>query len=127
LSDDKFQILTNSGSPGRKIGTCLQIMVNEVIKKENPKASFAFIGTPIIGQINKSGTKRFKLYQIVMRRFFNPANFLHHYHEAESTILIFNKKDEDKLAFTRAEQVFSVLSDLPKSPRNLFRLASYPG
>jgi hypothetical protein len=69
LSDDKFQILTNSGSPGRKIGTCLQIMVNEVIKKENPKASFAFIGTPIIGQINKSGTKRFKLYQIVMRRF----------------------------------------------------------
>jgi hypothetical protein len=46
LSDDKFQILTNSGSPGRKIGTCLQIMVNEVIKKENPKASFAFIGTP---------------------------------------------------------------------------------
>lgn len=113
-SDDKFKILTQSGLPARKIGTCLRIMVDEFVKKVDPLASFAFIGSPLIEESEKVETKRYRLYQLVMRRFFNPRNFNHFYHRPESIILIQNRRDTQNLSIKKAKIVFLQLTDMWK-------------
>lgn len=106
LSDDKFKMLTQSGSPGRKIGTCLKIMVEEIVKKANSSASFIFIGSPLVDEPPEIQTKRFRLYQKINRRFFNPSNFYHYHNESKSILMISNKKDKNNKALNRAKEIY---------------------
>ena len=84
LSDNRFSLLTADGEASAIINTNIAIM--QYFYKQNPYASFAFMGAPTKEEIETNIqnnhhsayiTKRFKLYRRVMSIFFNPARFLH--------------------------------------------------
>lgn len=84
LSDHKFSLLTADGEASAIINTNIAIM--QYFYKQNPYASFAFMGAPTQEEIEINlqnhhhsaySTKRFKLYRRIMSLFFNPAQFLH--------------------------------------------------
>ena len=84
LSDNKFSLLTADGEAPAIINTNIAIL--QYFYKQNPYASFAFMGAPTQEEIETNiqnhhhsaySTKRFKLYRRIMSLFFNPAQFLH--------------------------------------------------
>lgn len=91
LSDKRYNILTNFQEPTKIIRTCIEIM--KYFLDKNPKASFAFIGTNTVKEDSKSNTKRFKVYGIAMKLFFDSTNFSHIEFEEDSIYLILNKQN----------------------------------
>ncbi len=57
---------------------------------KNPYASFGFIGANSIGE-QKSNTKRFMIYQRIIKNVISPITFSHYLSEEKSAYLIFNK------------------------------------
>jgi hypothetical protein len=93
-NNDKFNILLNIGHTNAKkvILTCIQIGLS--IYEKNPLASFGFIASPTIDELDKTGfnnTKRLLIYKYFVQFFFHPQNFIHSHSDKHSWYLILNK------------------------------------
>lgn len=93
-SKNKYNILTNEKDARRVIYTCIEI--GNSIYKNNEKASFGFIGSPIPKEKERENelfkTKRFIVYRKFAAFFFSPDNFIHSENQDLSSYLLFNKK-----------------------------------
>ncbi len=90
-TEHKYERLSHLYEVAPVLRTCLNIML--AIRKEQPLASFGFVGAPLPGQTkNKSNTKRYGLYRKIMANFFSPIAFHHFIHEAKSAYLLLNKE-----------------------------------
>jgi hypothetical protein len=98
LSDNKYSLMTADGEASAIINTNIAIL--QYFYKQNPYASFAFMGAPTAPEIAENtklnrhsayNTKRFRLYRRIMSLFFNPARFLHVQNKQCSAYLIANR------------------------------------
>lgn len=88
FSNKKFQLLTRFNEPVGLITTCINIMMSFYDK--NPYFSFGFIGMNSENESERE-TKRFQVYQKVMKRVFSPVKFLHFEHKPKSAYLLLNR------------------------------------
>lgn len=86
----RYQILADVPDRIVVLKTMVRIML-DVLRCINNEASFAFIGMPLTNE-SADTTKRFKVYKIFCRRFFNPDNFHHDFDETKSFYMLLNKK-----------------------------------
>ncbi len=91
----KFNVLIGDNTAPRIINTSVGIMLN--ILSVNPTANFAFIGAETIKEEqNKiSLTKRFRVYEILMKSKFSLQAFQHISVPERSAYLMFNKKNNE--------------------------------
>ena len=92
----KYNLLTNEHKSAKVIATCIQIMLS--IYRQNPKASFGFIGSATIDIQNgytepKHITKRFRVYRDAMIRLFGTETFTHLNDVKNSAYLMVNNKN----------------------------------
>lgn len=95
-SPHKFNILVNDFEVGRIVRTCINIML--AVYRENPGASFAFVGAETITKHkkeNKIFTQRYRVYKRVMLEFFNTDNWYHYDDMLTSTYLLIAKTKPD--------------------------------
>lgn len=113
LSKNRFSLLIpkkkNSKNNNKHVFYLLNTIVNisyEIIK-QNPKASFAFMGAPTIDEsdIKKNkininpdntikNTKRYKVYSLYVKRYYSPEKFTHIEYLDSSCYLLKNNDNE---------------------------------
>lgn len=93
-SKNKFNILIGDNTAARVICTNVNIMFD--ILQKNKTASFAFTGaeTPEEEANNISITKRFKIYELLMKSKFGIENFSHVSAPEQSAYLMYNLKND---------------------------------
>lgn len=99
---NKFRVLTKEYDGIRVLNTVVGVMI--AIRKEDPKASFGFLGMPSKDEV-LTCTKRFKVYNRISKKYFNPANF-HHIENAEkSTYLIIDVRHNPDSFIERIDKI----------------------
>ena len=88
LSKDKYRLMSNTFEPRRIINTCINIMLE--IYKNDPKASFGFIGSNSINESIKY-TKRFRFYSRIAATYFSNETFTHKENIDKSTYMLINQ------------------------------------
>ncbi len=106
---NKFKRLTGNSEGSRIITTVSKIMIE--LLKDNPFASFAFVGSPLLNE-EQSNTKRFKLYAKVVGNLVGPIFFEQHFDESKSAYILLNKNNEDKFILDKIQALFSSIYDL---------------
>ena len=118
---DKFCISTNLNEPRPVIYTCINIMLD--ILKDNPRATFGFIGSRTKKQIIWIGkekkivrvkeeleenTKRLRVYRMILLTFIKQDVFEHIIDEEKSTYILANKKSikDDNELLNKIENYF---------------------
>ena len=93
-SKNKFNILIGDNTAPKIINTSIDIMLG--ILTTNPTANFAFIGaeTPEEEQNKISLTKRFRIYEVLMKSKFSLQAFKHITVREKSAYLMFNQKNQ---------------------------------
>ena len=95
---NKYSVLTNDGYLKTKVYTCLDICYN--IYKQNPTASFCFIGAATLKEIKEDSrqTKRFRIYRRLVSSYFYRylTDFNLIYDENNCFMLLANKKADTK-------------------------------
>jgi len=71
----KYNRLSGLNEPRSVINTCIAIMLD--IEKQNPRASFGFIGANIEGE-GLANTKRFRVYRRILTTYFSEEAFFHY-------------------------------------------------
>lgn len=97
---NRFAILTNEYEGTRIIRTIIDIML--LTYKNNPLASFAWLGIATSMKEKKEGksfTQRYRIYKNVMLNFFDPNNWFHYDDYLTSTYLLINKKQANIESF----------------------------
>lgn len=104
-SDQKYQLLTGFNDASRVISTCIRVMLS--FHKENPAASFGFVGINLVNE-SKETTKRFRVYRQLMINLFSPIKFSHFEYEQESAYIILNKQrqSEEENLLEKIEALF---------------------
>lgn len=92
-SPNKYNLVTNYNDMTACVRTCINVMLE--IYKNNPYASFSFIGANSIDE-PKARTKRFNIYERLMKNFFSDVHFTHLIVEKESLYLLLNNNDKSK-------------------------------
>ncbi len=94
-SDNKYNLITGheANTTHYILRTCVEVMVD--IYKNNPYASFTFIGAPMIGE-EKDTTKRFRVYKILMTRLFPRVTYTHLSYPEQSIYLMLNKDNKEE-------------------------------
>ncbi len=108
LSKNKYNLLSGLHDMPRIMATCLQIMLETY--KENPYASFGFMGANSIGE-PESNTKRFKIYKRIMESFFSPIDFSHYTYTEKSAYLMLNKANLNNDLMPNIEKMFDTYFD----------------
>lgn len=95
----KFNALAGIGygKAKRVMLTCARI--GQLIYEENPYASFGFIASPTLPELNKNGfnnTKRLTLFHRVAKLFFSAEEFTHRIFYEQSVYFLLNKKYEQE-------------------------------
>lgn len=93
---NRFSVLTNEFKGSRVIRTVIDIML--FVYRENPEASFAWIGVATSMKNKKEGksfTQRYRIYKNIMLNFFSEDNWFHYDDYITSTYLLINKKQKD--------------------------------
>lgn len=80
--------MTNTFEPRRIINTCINIMLS--IYKENPKASFGFIGANGFNE-STNYTKRYRVYSRIVATYFSDKYFYHKENTTKSAYMLINK------------------------------------
>ena len=92
-SINKYNLLTKEGDARRIIFTCIKIA--QQIHLVNERASFGFIGSPLMAEKRRknrlSNTKRFRVYKKFAAFFFSPDSFVHSVDADHSSYLLFNR------------------------------------
>lgn len=101
-SKERFNELTRLNEARPVINTCIAILVD--IFKSNPKASFAFIGSPSYKEIERekkkpnckkeNRTQRFRIYSTLMYTYFSETYFEHRNSPKYSLYLMRNKSGD---------------------------------
>lgn len=101
-SKDRFNVLTNLNEARPVINTCIAILVD--IYRSDPKASFAFIGSPSPKEIERekekpsyrkeNRTQRFRVYSTLMYTYFSETYFEHRSSPRYSLYLMRNKSTD---------------------------------
>lgn len=91
LKDDatnkaRYNKLSHLGEPRNVVYTCIRILLDEFIKK-NDRYSISFVGSNKIGE-SIANTKRFRLYSRIMATVINPEKYLHMADEDSSAYLV---------------------------------------
>ena len=94
-SPEKYNVLTGFHDMKGCVGTCLKVMLE--IYKNNPYASFCFIGANSKEE-NKEQTRRFLIYQRVMKNYFSDVHFFHTTVEKESFYMMLNRLNDKDFA-----------------------------
>ena len=87
---NKYKIEINDGDAFRIFSTCIKMA--EIILKSNPEASFGFIGQNSDGESTHL-TQRYRIYNQLAKRYFDPKKFNHHKDEINSIYFLENKKN----------------------------------
>jgi len=106
---EKKKVNTGALNFFRVMDTVLTIAQKEIISKDN-KASFGFLGAPKEIEMNKkknkkninndktiSNTKRYKVYSLYARRYYNPQYFEYIDSKTSSILILRNNKNKDIL------------------------------
>lgn len=114
-SKNKYNLLSNEFKCSRIIGTCFKVFFD--IYKNNPLASFGFIGSntinPSKGEIeSKELTKRFKVYRTAVAYKFGEETFSHFENPKHSFYLaVSNKNRSVQEIIDEADKLFEDLID----------------
>lgn len=92
LSDKKYSLRTNEYIASRIYRTCMDIVKD--ILKQNPKASFGYVGANDLGE-DKDNTKRYRIYKKITETFFGSERFEHFSSNENSLYLILNKQNKN--------------------------------
>ncbi|MGN6533914.1 MAG: hypothetical protein ACTHK0_19390 [Ginsengibacter sp.] len=92
IYSDRFNHLTNLNECSRILTTIGFIMRD--IHKNNPYASFGFIGSNLPGE-DKENTKRFRLYSQVVSQLISPVGFEHRTSIKHSAYLLINRDNPE--------------------------------
>lgn len=106
---DRFNVLTNLNECSRVI-TTVGKLIKEIYEK-NPFASFGFIGSNLPNE-EKSNTKRYKLYSLVVSQLISPVKFEHRKSNKHSAYLLVNKDNHEENLLSKIEEMFDRIYDL---------------
>lgn len=115
-SEHKFSFVFNDERPSYIIRTCIDVMLE--FYKENPSASFGFIGASSINKIKKgkltdnktANTQRYRIYKTLMFNFFGKKTFAHSTDKKYSAYLMINRRNKGIWKFKKdAQDAFSKL------------------
>ena len=107
---DKFKLITNYGNCTRILRTCIDILVS--IYRENPQASFGFIGEKSEGEEltrrfkKELVNKRFSLYRRLVVNLFTDQLFTHFQYEKENAYMLLNKANDTPEVLKNIEALF---------------------
>lgn len=107
-SNNKFNTLVGDHNATRVINTSINIMFD--ILKSNDKASFAFTGAQTEQEEanNIALTKRFKIYELLMKSKFGLVNFSHITAPQKSAYLMYNLKNSS----TTPQQIIQMITNI---------------
>jgi hypothetical protein len=100
---DRFNLLTNLNECSRVITTIVLIMKDVYTK--NPYASFGFVGSNLPNE-DKENTKRFRLYERVVRQIISPVAFEHRQSAKHSSYLLLNKDNPEHNLLSKIDKMF---------------------
>ncbi len=106
---DRFNVLTNLNECSRVI-TTIGKLITELYQK-NPFASFGFIGSNLPEE-EKSNTKRYRLYSLVVSQLISPVKFEHRRSNKHSAYLLINKDNQEPNLLSKIEEMFERIYDL---------------
>lgn len=89
-SINKYNLTTNFNDMTGCVSTCVAVMLE--IAEDNQFASFGFIGANSNGEPKKN-TKRYRIYQLLMKSKFSPIDYSHHTNVSESIYLLLRKNN----------------------------------
>jgi hypothetical protein len=90
LSPKKYQILSNTFEARRIIYTCMNIMF--LLYKENPRASFGFIGANCENE-SQENTKRYRVYNKIVATQVSENIFKHVENMGKSAYMLINRDE----------------------------------
>ncbi len=90
LSPKKYQILSHTFEARRIIYTCMNVMFS--VLKENPRASFGFIGANCEDE-DEANTKRYRIYRKIMATKISEERFIHTRNQEKSAIMLINREE----------------------------------
>lgn len=88
---NKYQFKIDDGDAFRIFSTCISMA--SIILENDPKASFGFIGQNSIDE-SIILTQRYRIYNQLAKRYFQPKNYTHHKDEKNSIYFLANKKNK---------------------------------
>ncbi len=97
-SAKRYSLVVNSGEPFRVIRTAVEVLL--AIHKENPRASFGFMGSPSENE-NPCQTKRYRIYVYICMNYFGHLNFTHFSLELKSQYVLMNNVHSDPNQFQK--------------------------
>ena len=102
----KYSLLTHTFEPRRILNTCVNILLD--IYRDNPGASFGFIGANLIGE-SEANTKRYRVYKKIVTTYMGAETFHHHYNVEKSAYILVNKRKlkENPSLIAQIEQFFT--------------------
>ena len=89
-SDYKYNLMTGFNEARQCIYTCMAVMAE--VAKNDPRASFGFIGANKIGE-SEVNTKRFRVYRRFMLTNFGNSEYLHKINISKSAYMLINRKE----------------------------------
>lgn len=92
--EDKYNRSTNVRDVSRILRTCINIMLYFLDKDH--LASFGFSGAPIYGEEGIANNKKFRVYTVLMNRFFSRQKYMHIIFEKENVYLMFNRANKEQ-------------------------------
>lgn len=110
LSPRKYQILSNTFEARRIIYTCMNVMY--ALYKENPCASFGFIGANCENE-GIANTKRYRVYSKIVATQISEGRFKHVENVDKSAYMLINRTELENYPdlIERIEQTFQKLYD----------------
>ena len=109
LSPKKYQILSNTFEPRRIIYTCMNVMF--YIFKENPRASFGFIGASCENE-DVANTKRYRVYNKIVATQVSEEKFEHVENIKKSAYMLINRAE--------LEEYPNLIQDIEKTFQELY-------
>ena len=105
----KYSILSHQFECSRVLTTVGRIMIE--VLKENPFASFAFIGSPLPKE-KPNNTKRFRVYSKVMRQVISTTQMEHYLSPNSSCYIILNRHNEEPDLLNKVITMFRSMYNL---------------
>ena len=103
----RFEVLTGEQDAFRILSTCLKIITDTLPLKEEPYASFGFMGAPLTKEGGEANNKRFRVYRQIMQNRFSPQSFVHIANSEKNTYVLVNKANREHNLIEKIDTMFS--------------------
>lgn len=104
-SPNKYRLTVGRNYAPKIISTVIEIML--LIYRENPKASFGFLGSPLLNEPKGRLTKRARIYNFAINQLFPPGLFMHYTYAKYSAYLLVNGSIFSNELVKNIENMFS--------------------